>query len=85
MNAPDIPNGRRLPIHLPLIVLVASAQLLGVWTVHAAWPAPEQNWPQWRGPLGTAVAPTADPPVVWSETNKLFLRGHEYVYCIAEQ
>ena len=24
-------------------------------------------WPQWRGPLGTGVAPLADPPVNWSE------------------
>lgn len=26
-----------------------------------------QNWPQWRGPLGTGVAPYGDPPVEWSE------------------
>ncbi|MFT4556817.1 MAG: outer membrane protein assembly factor BamB family protein [Planctomycetales bacterium] len=26
-----------------------------------------QNWPQWRGPLGTGVAPLGDPPVEWSE------------------
>ena len=26
-------------------------------------------WPQWRGPLATGVAPLADPPVTWSETN----------------
>lgn len=25
------------------------------------------NWPQWRGPLGTGVAPHADPPIHWSE------------------
>jgi len=25
------------------------------------------GWPQWRGPLGTGVGPTADPPVAWSE------------------
>jgi len=24
-------------------------------------------WPQWRGPLGTGVAPGADPPIEWSE------------------
>ena len=28
----------------------------------------ESNWPQWRGPLGTGVAPNADPAVEWSET-----------------
>ena len=26
-----------------------------------------RHWPQWRGPLGTGVAPYADPPVEWSE------------------
>ena len=25
------------------------------------------QWPQWRGPLGTGVAPHADPPVEWGE------------------
>ncbi|HZN68076.1 MAG TPA: hypothetical protein VFB66_22510, partial [Tepidisphaeraceae bacterium] len=25
------------------------------------------NWGQWRGPLGTGVAPGADPPVKWGE------------------
>jgi len=28
---------------------------------------PEHYWPQWRGPLGTGVAPHADPPLEWSE------------------
>lgn len=28
----------------------------------------QDNWPQWRGPLGTGVAPTAQPPIEWSET-----------------
>jgi outer membrane protein assembly factor BamB len=27
------------------------------------------NWGQWRGPLGSGVAPLADPPLEWSETN----------------
>jgi len=34
-------------------------------------PDPDQFWPQWRGPRGTGVAPTADPPVEWSETKNL--------------
>ncbi len=33
--------------------------------------APDQNWPQWRGPLQNGVAPSADPPVAWSETNNI--------------
>jgi outer membrane protein assembly factor BamB len=27
----------------------------------------DDNWPQWRGPLGTGVAPHADPPITWDE------------------
>ena len=32
---------------------------------------PDQNWPQWRGPLQNGVAPSADPPVTWSETSNI--------------
>lgn len=28
----------------------------------------DHNWPQWRGPLATGVAPHANPPLRWSET-----------------
>ena len=31
----------------------------------------QQNWPQWRGPLANGIAPEADPPVTWSETNHI--------------
>jgi len=30
-----------------------------------------RNWPQWRGPLATGVAPEADPPLEWSETKNV--------------
>jgi outer membrane protein assembly factor BamB len=29
--------------------------------------ASHDQWPQWRGPLGTGVAPNANPPLTWSE------------------
>jgi len=29
------------------------------------------DWPQWRGPLGTGVAPRGHPPVKWSENNNI--------------
>ena len=29
------------------------------------------HWPQWRGPLGTGVAPHANPPVEWSERENI--------------
>ena len=31
----------------------------------------DRVWPQWRGPLGTGVAPYADPPTEWSETKNI--------------
>ena len=37
----------------------------------AAAPAPNENWPQWRGPLQNGVAPAANPPATWSETNNV--------------
>ena len=33
--------------------------------------ARDQYWPQWRGPLGTGVAPSGAPPVEWSETENV--------------
>jgi hypothetical protein len=30
-----------------------------------------RNWPQWRGPLANGVAPHANPPIHWSETNNV--------------
>ena len=29
------------------------------------------NWPQWRGPLATGVAPDANPPVTWGEDRNI--------------
>lgn len=31
----------------------------------------DHQWPQWRGPMGTGVAPHGDPPVHWSETENV--------------
>jgi outer membrane protein assembly factor BamB len=31
----------------------------------------DENWPQWRGPLGTGEAPTANPPLTWSEDENI--------------
>ena len=37
----------------------------------AAAPTAGQAWPMWRGPLGTGEAPSAKPPVEWSETKNV--------------
>jgi outer membrane protein assembly factor BamB len=55
----------------PLAALLATAQILAFSGGHAATSSAERNWPQWRGPLGTGVAPEASPPVVWSETQNV--------------
>src|SRR5688572_33009679 len=31
----------------------------------------DRNWPRWRGPAETGVAPHAQPPVEWSETKNI--------------
>lgn len=47
------------------------------FTALAATPVPgeptgaSRYWPQWRGPQANGVAPLAQPPVHWSETNNL--------------
>ncbi|HLJ10757.1 MAG TPA: PQQ-binding-like beta-propeller repeat protein [Planctomycetaceae bacterium] len=33
-----------------------------------------RNWPAWRGPLGTGVAPGGDPPVEWSDRDGTNIR-----------
>jgi outer membrane protein assembly factor BamB len=32
------------------------------------------NWGQWRGPLASGVAPNADPPVAWNESDRTNIR-----------
>jgi outer membrane protein assembly factor BamB len=32
---------------------------------------PAESWLQWRGPLASGVAPHANPPIQWSETNNI--------------
>jgi len=53
----------------PALLGLASALAFAAAT--AASPAPNENWPQWRGPLQNGVAPAANPPATWSETNNV--------------
>src|SRR5687768_17952693 len=46
--------------------LVATALVLALSPLASA-----QNWPQWRGPLANGVAPNADPPTTWSESQNI--------------
>jgi outer membrane protein assembly factor BamB len=52
-----------------LFLLAALAGCLTANAAALADPEAKQFWPQWRGPLSTGEAPSADPPLTWSETN----------------
>lgn len=63
------------------MALAVAAAVAGWFLASPAWSQDvAAQWPQWRGPLGTGVAPKADPPVEWSETKnvkwKIELPGH---------
>ena len=62
-----IPLPRFLPLLGWLFALAAFAGDAGVRPGAEAL----RNWPQWRGPLANGVAPLANPPVHWSETNNV--------------
>ncbi|MBI1367106.1 MAG: PQQ-binding-like beta-propeller repeat protein [Planctomycetes bacterium] len=50
------------------------AEVVAASATEASPPLGDQalsNWPQWRGPLATGVAPQADPPVRWSEQENI--------------
>jgi outer membrane protein assembly factor BamB len=51
--------------------LVITCLLAGAAGAERGRAAAQHNWPQWRGPLGTGVAPDARPPVEWSETRHI--------------
>ncbi|MBC8352251.1 MAG: PQQ-like beta-propeller repeat protein [Planctomycetes bacterium] len=60
----------RLLRNVPL-VLLANALLLSPIALVTADELTDQNWFQWRGPLGTGVALNADPPIEWNETKNI--------------
>src|SRR5277367_4447601 len=49
--------------------LAAAFSLGSILTASAT--AADANWPQWRGPLATGVAPDAHPPTTWSESSNV--------------
>jgi outer membrane protein assembly factor BamB len=54
------------PCRISLLALRASVLVcLTSLAVEASGGDEDKNWPQWRGPLATGVAPQADPPVTW--------------------
>jgi outer membrane protein assembly factor BamB len=53
------------------VLLVAVTVVLLLAAPLVADESRNDHWPQWRGPLGTGVAPQADPPIEWNETKNI--------------
>ena len=51
-----------------LLILIA---ILGCLVMVSLQSVSAQNWPQWRGPMGTGVAEKGNPPVEWSEEKNI--------------
>ncbi|HSR69661.1 MAG TPA: PQQ-binding-like beta-propeller repeat protein [Acidobacteriota bacterium] len=52
-----------IPVGVAVLLLMVALAVEEVAEPAAA----DGYWPQWRGPLGTGVAPEADPPIEWGE------------------
>jgi outer membrane protein assembly factor BamB len=52
----------RFTFAVPAVALVSSIALAQ---------SADKNWPAWRGPLATGVAPQADPPTEWSDSKNM--------------
>lgn len=66
MRIPDC-----LALLSPRVGLAARAALVAGLVASAALAGGPGDWPQWRGPLATGVAPDADPPIRWSESENV--------------
>ena len=56
---------------MKLSLLLPALLALLTGTAFPAAPVAEAQWPQWRGPTGNGVAPQAEPPVKWSESENV--------------
>jgi len=57
----------RLMSRFALATVIAAFTLMPLEAASGQLPQ-LQNWPQWRGPEATGVAPAANPPAEWSES-----------------
>ena len=60
------PSSSTVNVTSKALALALSALALALAS-RAQADTPKAHWPQWRGPLGSGVSPSADPPVRWSE------------------
>jgi hypothetical protein len=56
-----------------ILLCVSAILCFSVLRLHAAEVNDQKldNWPQWRGPLATGVAPKGNPPTEWSTTKNV--------------
>ena len=54
-----------------LITTIAAVVLVALVSTRLMADEAMKYWPQWRGPTWNGVAPHADPPITWSETENL--------------
>jgi len=54
-----------------IAILALAAAMASAATASGESPAARAQWPQWRGPLGTGVAPAGNPPLTWSESENV--------------
>jgi len=59
------------PLQALVVNLFIACVLCGTASVDASEAEAQHDWPQWRGPLGTGVAPNARPPLTWSENKHI--------------
>ena len=60
-------------LHMRFFVgkLVIACLLLAATNAEGGLPEAELYWPQWRGPFGTGVSSSAQPPLEWGETKNV--------------
>jgi outer membrane protein assembly factor BamB len=61
---------RAIVVHSSVGKLLLACVLFGA-VAGRGGAAQQDDWPQWRGPLGTGVAPVAQPPVTWSDNKNI--------------
>lgn len=76
MNATPVVTARIAPLWARALLILSIAAAANSEAAAPASPTgtpldPPHNWPAWRGPLATGVAPHADPPVEWSEKKNI--------------
>ena len=61
----------RLTVGLMVLLLANAPLSVAAFDEIDAPTDANHNWPHWRGPLATGVAPHGDPPTLWSESKNV--------------